>query len=337
LGQCSASIGATVTRSFPGTGELPVERDQRVGGELGQCDVPGVEGAGPAEQDGGLPCDVLQDAVPEQPDPQLAHVLKLPLGILPGHLTAAHGLVQKRQHLRAQQRRSQDLMSAADHGLVPEPGEWRRPDRSRTWSWKMSSPQLGLASACHRVRECQARLSAWGREPGWAGCAKERPVLSGPDSRLTVGSPGHRRRSGPATSGVCARGAAGPAAVLAAHRAGARRGPGARWPGRLALAAARRAARAACRRHGCTAAASRSSSPDGVPADLAGYAAGLSRHPGTPARCPAARPGAVPHPPLARAPRPGRCQRPGSGRDAVPGPAPDDRPAPPCRAGREWA
>jgi hypothetical protein len=97
---------------------VPVERDQRVGVELGQGDVLGVEGVGPPEQDGGLPGDVLKDAVPEQPDPQPAHVLKLPLGILPGHLTAAHGLVQKRQYLGAQQGRGQDLMPAADHGLV---------------------------------------------------------------------------------------------------------------------------------------------------------------------------------------------------------------------------
>jgi len=47
---------------------VPVERDQRVGVELGQCDVFGVIGIGPAEQDGGLSGDVLQDAVPEQPD-----------------------------------------------------------------------------------------------------------------------------------------------------------------------------------------------------------------------------------------------------------------------------
>jgi hypothetical protein len=41
-----------------GVGELPVERDQRVGVELGQGHVLGVKGVGPPEQDGGLPCDV---------------------------------------------------------------------------------------------------------------------------------------------------------------------------------------------------------------------------------------------------------------------------------------
>src|SRR5689334_15564651 len=43
-----------------GTGQLPVEGDQRVRVELGQCDVLGVEGVGPPEQDGGFPCDVLK-------------------------------------------------------------------------------------------------------------------------------------------------------------------------------------------------------------------------------------------------------------------------------------
>jgi len=54
--------------------------------ELGQGDVPGVKGVRPPQQDGGLPCDVLKDAVPQQPNPQPAHVIELPLGILPSAL-----------------------------------------------------------------------------------------------------------------------------------------------------------------------------------------------------------------------------------------------------------
>jgi hypothetical protein len=106
-------------------------------------------------------------------------------------------------------------------------------------------------------------------------------------------------------------------------------GPRARWPGRLALAVARRAARAVCRRRGCAAAASRSSSPGGVPADLAGCAAGISRRPGTQARCLAAR--AWRRPASAAGARTVSRLMPatGSGRDAIHGPAPDDRPAPP--------
>ena len=115
-------------------------------------------------------------------------------------------------------------------------------------------------------------------------------------------------------------------------RAGARRGPRARWPGHLALAVARRTARAVCRRLGCAAAASRSSSPGSVPGGLAGCAAGTSRRPGTPARCLAAR--ACRRPASAAGARTVSQPMPaaGSGRDAIPGPVPDDRPAPHSRA-----
>src|SRR5215831_520064 len=82
-----------------GMGELPIERDQRVAVELGQGDVLGVKGVRPPEQAGGLPCDVLKDAVSEQPDPEPAHVVELSLGIPPGHLTAAYCLIEKRQQL----------------------------------------------------------------------------------------------------------------------------------------------------------------------------------------------------------------------------------------------
>src|SRR5215470_9587598 len=77
-----------------------------------------VKGVGPPEQAGGLPCDILKDAVSEQPDPEPAHIVELSLGIPPGHLTAAYCLIEKRQQLRAKKRRSHDLMVAADHGLV---------------------------------------------------------------------------------------------------------------------------------------------------------------------------------------------------------------------------
>ena len=148
------------------------------------------------------------------------------------------------------------------------------------------------------------------------------------------GSPGHRRRSGPATSGACACGAAGPAASPC------------RSPGRRAAWApcpVARAPRAGCCPaggagclpppwHGCAAAASRSSSPGGVPGDLAGRAADISRRPGTPARCLAAR--ARRRPASAAGARTVSRLMPatGSGRDAIPGPAPDDRPASPSRA-----
>jgi len=70
-----------------GVGELPVEGDQGVGPELGQGDVLGVERVGPPELVGD-PCEVLKDAVCEQPDPQPAHVAEPSPGILLSYLAA---------------------------------------------------------------------------------------------------------------------------------------------------------------------------------------------------------------------------------------------------------
>ena len=101
-----------------GMGELPVERDQGVGLELGQGDVLGVERVRPPELVGDLPCDDLKLVVFEQPDPHPAHVVEAPPGILLGHLTAVYCLVEQRQHLGAKKRRSQHMMSVGIHGLV---------------------------------------------------------------------------------------------------------------------------------------------------------------------------------------------------------------------------
>ena len=193
-----------------------------------------------------------------------------------------------------------------------------------------------LASACHRVRECQARSTGMSEHPGGdcaGGDARERPVFPARSAGLpwaVLGTGGGavqprpgsvpvvlpgRRQSLPLTGP--ARGVA-PCPVAGAPRAGCCPAGSAGclpppWPG-------------------CAAAASRSSSPGGVPGDLAGCAAGISRRPGTRARCLAAR--AWRRPASAAGARTVSQSMPatGSGRDAVPGPAPDDRPAPPSRA-----
>ena len=171
------------------------------------------------------------------------------------------------------------------------------------------------------------------RETGWAGGdARERPVFPARSAGLPWGSPGRRRRSGPVRSGVCARGAAGPAAVRAAHRAGARRGPvpggrgASHWllpGGQRGLSAAAPGARRPHQGHRRLAAC-----PETWPA----VPPAISRRPGTPARCLAAR--AWRRPASAAGARTVSRLMPatGSGRDTVPGPAPDDRPAPPSRA-----
>jgi hypothetical protein len=98
-----------------GIGEVPVERDQRVGVRLGQCDVLGVKGVRPPEQDGGFPRDLLEDAVPQQPDSQSVHVAEVLLSIPRGHFAAACCLVEKRRHLLSRSLPAVDEHLFRDH------------------------------------------------------------------------------------------------------------------------------------------------------------------------------------------------------------------------------
>ena len=163
------------------------------------------------------------------------------------------------------------------------------------------------------------------RETGFAdGDARERPVFR-------PGQPTCRKQSWALTT-VCAGGAAWPVAALARAPVGARRGPTcpvARAPG-----------------DGCCPAGSAGDLPPPRVRRgrievivtwrrgrrLGRCAAGISRWPGTPARCFAARAWRR----LASAAGARTASRPvratGSGRDAIPGPAPADHPAPPSRA-----
>src|SRR5450631_473089 len=65
-GRCVQSgqslLGRDRHQVLHGGGELRIERDERVGLELGQGDVLGVERVWPPELVGDLPCDVLKDA-----------------------------------------------------------------------------------------------------------------------------------------------------------------------------------------------------------------------------------------------------------------------------------
>ena len=102
-----------------GIGELPVERDQSVGLELGQSYVLGVKRVRPAKLVGDLPCGVLKEVfvVFAQMDPHPARVEEASLSVFLGHLTAVYCLVEERHHLRAKKRRGQHMMPVGNHDL----------------------------------------------------------------------------------------------------------------------------------------------------------------------------------------------------------------------------
>ncbi len=60
----------------------------------------------------------MEDAVPEQSNAESAHVGQLLVRIPLRHLTAVHGLVERREHLRAEKRGSEDLVLVVDDGLI---------------------------------------------------------------------------------------------------------------------------------------------------------------------------------------------------------------------------
>jgi hypothetical protein len=143
-------------------GELPIERDQSVGLDLGQSDVLGVKHVRPPELAGDLPRDVLKGTVSEQPDPEPAHVAEVSPGVLLSHLAAMNCLVEKRQHVRAKKRRSQDLMFTANHGIVVSqvngdvrtdhvPGHGR-PVPLRCCAAQASTSEYGDAAPAHRQK-----------------------------------------------------------------------------------------------------------------------------------------------------------------------------------------
>jgi hypothetical protein len=65
-----ASVGLSAQSVHePDPDELPIERDDGVGLKLGQGNVLGVKRVRPSKLAGDLPCDVLKDAVSQQPNP----------------------------------------------------------------------------------------------------------------------------------------------------------------------------------------------------------------------------------------------------------------------------
>ncbi len=95
-----------------------VERDERVGLQLGERDVLGVERVGPSQLVGDLPGDGLQYSVTQQSDPQSTHVVEVPLRVLLGELATTGGLVEQRQHLGTQQGWTNQLDPSPDSHVV---------------------------------------------------------------------------------------------------------------------------------------------------------------------------------------------------------------------------
>src|SRR5208283_3233364 len=107
--QNSASIGATVTRSFTASASCRSSVIKASAWSWVRATY-SASNVRPPELVGDLPCDDLKLVVFEQPDPHPARVEEAPLGILLGHLTAVYRLVEERQQLRAKKRRSQHVM-----------------------------------------------------------------------------------------------------------------------------------------------------------------------------------------------------------------------------------
>lgn len=100
-----------------GTCERGVHADEGIGLKLGQGDVFGHEGVGPAELVGDLPGEALQHAVAQEAQPKATQVVELALGGLPVEFTAPHEAVELGQDLGADQGRRQELVLRRHNGL----------------------------------------------------------------------------------------------------------------------------------------------------------------------------------------------------------------------------
>ena len=100
-----------------GTCECGVHADEGIGLKLGQGDVLGHEGVGPAKLVGDLPGEALQHAVAKQAQPKATQVVELALSGLPIEFTASDQAVELGQDLGADQGRRQQLVPRGHHGL----------------------------------------------------------------------------------------------------------------------------------------------------------------------------------------------------------------------------
>jgi hypothetical protein len=94
-----------------GTCECRVHADEGIGLKLGQGDVLGHEGVGPAELIGEFPGAALQHAVAQEAQPKATQVVEQGLSGLPIDFTASNQAVELGQDLGADQGRGCLLMS----------------------------------------------------------------------------------------------------------------------------------------------------------------------------------------------------------------------------------
>ena len=100
-----------------GTCKCSVHADEGMGLKLGQGDVLGHEGVGPAELVCNLPGEGLQHSVAKQAQPKATQVVELALSGLPIELTASDQAVELGQDLGADQGRRQELVLRRYYGL----------------------------------------------------------------------------------------------------------------------------------------------------------------------------------------------------------------------------
>jgi hypothetical protein len=94
--------------------ELGVQGDERVRLQLSDCNVLGVVGRGPPQLFGEIPGPTPEDGVPEEADRHPPDAGEPVEGDIRRDLARVDGLVQGRQRLGAQERRSKQLVLGRD-------------------------------------------------------------------------------------------------------------------------------------------------------------------------------------------------------------------------------
>ena len=157
FGQDSASMGATVARSFMASARCRSRVISASAWSWVRAAYSASKVSGQPSRAAAFQATSWRTRSPEQPDPQPAHVARAAArhpswssrrGVLPGREATAPGSAA-----------ASGPGSDGRRGSRPGrgPGGRRRPGRSRTWSWQISFPPFAVArSACPGVGGCRA-------------------------------------------------------------------------------------------------------------------------------------------------------------------------------------